>query len=70
MTGGSLKGSEVEAREASGKGREWRWEQPGGPLIHCLLAGLGRAALVMGKALWVLSSQLEQSASVACVPQQ
>lgn len=66
MTGGNLKESEVEAQEASGKGREWRWEQPGGPLIHCLLAGLGRAALVMGKARWVLSSQLEQSDSGLC----
>lgn len=68
MTGGNLKEREVEAQEASGKGRERRWEQPGGPLVHCLLSVLGRMALVMGKARWVLSSQLEQSDSVACAP--
>lgn len=66
---GNLKESKVEAEEASGKGRERRWERPGGPLIHCLLARLGRAALVMGIARWVLSSELEQSDSVACVQQ-
>lgn len=32
-------GREEEAQEASGKGREWRWEKLRGPLIQCLLAG-------------------------------
>lgn len=49
MTGGNLKESEVEAEEASGKGRERRWEQPGGPLIHCLLAVAGQGSSRHGK---------------------
>lgn len=56
--------SEVEAQEASGKGRE----SGGGNSLGALSSTacwLGWAALVMGKARWVLSSQLEQSDSVA-----
>lgn len=53
MTRGNLKlegEEEGEAWEASGKGREWIWEQLGA-LIRCLLTELSREVLIiMGKA--------------------